>query len=164
LRSSIEEGGASTVRRCRENGGRAVFQKADVAGRKARSGFIAKDRCPNRPYVGKTNKTQQVPGFLGDKIWGKLFDCASETVLVTFVPKSAECAIAGIGLQHSFKEHDKKGNQYYDKQTVDTLGVMRGRPFDILASGTWHVFKWVTNHEDCYKYLETAAANMKAAE
>jgi len=103
-----------------------------------------------------------VPSFLGDKIWGKLFDCASETVLVTFVPKSAECAIAGIGLQHSFKEHDKKGNQYYDKQTVDTLGVMRGRPFDILASGgTWHVFKWVTNHEDCYKYLETSAANME---
>jgi NAD(P)-dependent dehydrogenase (short-subunit alcohol dehydrogenase family) len=26
-----EEGGASTVRQCKENGGRAVFQKADVA-------------------------------------------------------------------------------------------------------------------------------------
>jgi hypothetical protein len=31
---------------------------------------------------------------------------------------------------------------------------MRGRPFESVALGaTWHVFKWVINHEDCYKYL-----------
>ena len=61
-------------------------------------------------YVGKTKKNLPASGFLSDKIWGKLFDCASnyQTVLVTFVPKDAECAIAGIGLQHSLKELDDK--------------------------------------------------------
>ena len=45
---------------------------------------------------------------------------------------------------------------------ADTLGVMRGRPFDILApGGTWHVFKWVINHEDCYKYLGTSPGDME---
>ena len=41
---------------------------------------------------------------------------------------------------------------------ADTLAVMRGRPFDPLALGaTWHVFKWVINHDDCYQYLGTSA-------
>jgi hypothetical protein len=114
-------------------------------------------------YVGKTKKHLSVSGFLSDKIWGKLFDCASDyqTVLVTFFPKDAECAIAGIGLQHSFKEHEEKEKQS-GKQISDTLGLMRGRQFDILApGGTWHVFKWVTNHEDCYKYLGTSAGDME---
>ena len=26
---------------------------------------------------------------------------------------------------------------------------------------TWHIFKWVTNHEDCYKYLGTSAGDME---
>ena len=39
---------------------------------------------------------------------------------------------------------------------------MRGRPFDALALGaTWHVFKWVINHADCYQYLRTSAALME---
>jgi hypothetical protein len=115
-------------------------------------------------YVGKTEKTLQVSGFLSDKIWGKLFDCASnyQTVLVSFVPKGAQCPIAGIGLQHSFKEREDKEKEYYDKHTAHTLSVMRGRAFEILASGsTCHVFKWVINHEDCYRYIATSAGEVE---
>jgi hypothetical protein len=113
-------------------------------------------------YVGKTKKTLPVSGFLSDKIWGKLFDCASDyqTVLVTFVPKGAECPIAGIGLQHSLKVHEDKATEY--KCTAETLDAMRGRPCGLLElGGTWHVFQWVTNHEDCYKYLKTSAGDMR---
>jgi len=109
-------------------------------------------------YVGKTRKNLPVSGFLNDKTWGKLFDSSSDyqTVLVTFVPKDAECAIAGIGLQHSFKTHEDRG-----KQISDTLGLMRGRPFDVSEpGGTWHVYKWVANHEDGYQALVTSAGDM----
>jgi NAD(P)-dependent dehydrogenase (short-subunit alcohol dehydrogenase family) len=37
-----EEGGASTVRQCKENGGRAVFQKADVAAESDIEALIAR--------------------------------------------------------------------------------------------------------------------------
>jgi hypothetical protein len=124
----------------------------------------AEKQMSESAYVGKTKKNLPVSGFLSDKIWGKLFDYANnyQTVLVTFVPKDAECATAGIGLQHSFKGHEERGKGYCDQQIGDTLGAMRGRPFDTLASGgTWHVFKWVTNHEDCYKYLGTSAGAME---
>lgn len=126
----------------------------------------AEKQMSESAYVGKTNKQLPVSGFLSDTIWAKLFDCTSnyQTVLVTFVPKDAECAIAGIGLQNSFKEREVKGKEkeYVGKQMADTLGAMRGRPFDILPLGsTWHVFKWVTSHEDCYKYLETSAGAME---
>ena len=111
-------------------------------------------------HVGKTKKNLAVSGFKSDKIWGKLFDCASnyQTVLVTFVPKDAACAVAGIGLQHSLGE-DRESSA---KTMAETLRLMRGREFDTLAFGaTWHVFKWVINHADCYKHLETSAAAME---
>ena len=39
---------------------------------------------------------------------------------------------------------------------------MRGRSFGSLAPGdTWHVFKWVTNHAECYRYLGTSTADME---
>jgi hypothetical protein len=123
----------------------------------------AEKQMTESAHVGKTKKKLPVSGFLNDRIWGKLFDGANDyqTVLVTYVPKDAECAIAGIGLQHSFKEGEK-WKQDHDIRIADTLGVMRGRPFDILAlGGTWHVFKWVINHEDCYKYLGTSALDME---
>jgi hypothetical protein len=115
-------------------------------------------------HVGKTKKTLPAAGFLSDKIWEKLFDCASDyqSVLVAFVPEGAECAIAGIGLQHSIQEFIGRGKEGFDQQTADTLRAMRGRPFDSLEPGdTWHVFKWVTNHGDCYRDLKTSAADME---
>ncbi|MGA3041904.1 MAG: hypothetical protein ABSF54_14045 [Bryobacteraceae bacterium] len=115
-------------------------------------------------HVGKAKKTMPVSGFLSDRIWGKLFDCASDyqSVLVTFVPKGAECAIAGVGLQHSITEFIGRGKEEYDKPTADTLRAMRGRPFGSLAQGdTWHVFKWLANHADGYRYLDTSAGDME---
>ena len=114
--------------------------------------------------VGKTKKTLPVSGFLGDKMWGKLFDDANnyQTVQVTFFPKGAECAVAGIGLQHTFRQYGEIKKEQHDQQTAETLGIMRGRPFDTLEPGdTWHVFKWVINHEHCYKYLGTSAGDME---
>ncbi len=115
-------------------------------------------------YVGKTKKNLPASGFLNDKVWGKLFDSASDyqTVLVSFVPDGAECPTAGIGLQQSFKEHEGRGITYSDQQMARTLAGMRGRPFDTLALGsTWHVFKWVINQVDCYKQLGTSAKEME---
>ena len=114
--------------------------------------------------VGKTKKTLPVSGFLGDKMWGRLFDDANnyQTVQVTFFPKGAECAVAGIGLQHTFRQYGEIKKEQHDQQTAETLGIMRGRPFDTLEPGdTWHVFKWVINHEHCYKYLGTSAGDME---
>jgi hypothetical protein len=115
-------------------------------------------------HVGKTKKTMPVFGFLSDRIWGRLFECDSDyqSALVTFFPKGAECAVAGVGLQHSLKEPIGNPKEVYDKQTADTLCAMRGRPFNSLAhGGTWHVFKWVTNHADCYRYPGTSAGEME---
>jgi hypothetical protein len=65
-------------------------------------------------------------------------------------------------LQHSFKQHEEMSRQSHDKQMSDTLSAMRGRPFSILTlGGTGHVFKWVTNHEDCYEYLGTSVGDME---
>ena len=124
----------------------------------------AEKRMSESAYVGKTKKNLPVSGFLSDKIWGKLFDCASnyQTVLVTFVPKGAECAVAGVGLQRSFVEYGVEWSSYYEKNLADTLTLMRGRQFDPLAPGTtWHVFKWVVNHADCYQYLGTSESDME---
>jgi hypothetical protein len=124
----------------------------------------AEKRMSESAYVGKTKKTLPVSGFLSDKTWRKLFDGASDyqSVLVAFVPKDAECPIAGIGLQSSFSETEEKGKEHSRKPIADTLSAMRGRPFDISAlGGTWHIFKWVTNHEDCYRYLKTSASDME---
>ncbi len=115
-------------------------------------------------HVGKTKKTLPVSGFLGDRLWGKLFDAAGDyqSVLVTFVPKGAECPIAGVGLQQSLKNFGET-SKGHDQQIAETLGAMRGRAFDSLAPGdTWHVFKWVIHHADCYRYLETSARDMES--
>jgi len=45
---------------------------------------------------------------------------------------------------------------------ANTLRVMRDRQFNPLTLGaTWHVFKWVINHADCYQYLESSASDME---
>lgn len=115
-------------------------------------------------YVGKTKKKLPASGFLSDKIGAKLFDAPNEyqTVLVNYVPKGAECAIAGIGLQHSFNERESAWNADREKKMAATLSLMRGRSFEIAAPGeTWHVFKWVINHEEGYRYLRTSARDME---
>jgi hypothetical protein len=104
-----------------------------------------------------------VSDFLSDKRWGKLFDHPSnyQTVLVNFVPKNYDHPVAGIGLQHSFKEHEEKRADYYQQQMAETLSAMRGRAFDPLPlGGAWHVFKWVINHPDCHHSLRTSLAEM----
>jgi hypothetical protein len=124
----------------------------------------AEKQISESAYVGKTKKTLPVSSFPNDKTWGKLFDSAGnyQTVLVTFVPKDAECAVAGIGLQQSFKEREGRGKDVTGRPIADALGAMRGRPFEILTPGrTWHVFKWVTNHKGCYPYLRTSAVDMQ---
>ena len=75
----------------------------------------------------KQRRNLPASGFLSDKIWAKLFDAANEyqTVLVTFVPKGAECAIAGIGLQHSFKERESGWNADHENKMADTLSHAR---------------------------------------
>ena len=42
-----------------------------------------------------------------------------------------------------------------------TLSVMRGRPFtEVTYSATLHAFQWVTNHADCYEFLNTSVSDM----
>ncbi len=115
-------------------------------------------------YVGKTKKRLPVSGFLSDKLWPKFFEDSNnyQTVLLSFTPQGAERPIAGIGLQHGFKQRVENPKESWEKHLAPTLAVMRGRPFEGLATGgTWHVFKWVVNHEDCYKYLGTTARDME---
>jgi NAD(P)-dependent dehydrogenase (short-subunit alcohol dehydrogenase family) len=56
-----EEGGASTVRHCKENGGRAVFQKADVAAEADIAALIARAVSE----FGRLNVTFNNAGLIG---------------------------------------------------------------------------------------------------
>jgi hypothetical protein len=114
-------------------------------------------------HVGKTKKSLPCSNFLKDKIWGKLFELAGnfQSVFVSFLPEGAECAIAGIGLQQSLKEPGDAWRAQHEKHVAATLATMRGRPCVNLSVGsTWHLFKWIVNQEDCYKLLQTSAAEM----
>ena len=114
-------------------------------------------------HVGKTKKTLPAPGFLADKTFRQIFNKLSDyqTVLVSYVPADAECAITGICLQGSLREHAGRGGDDHDGPTAEALGAMRGRPFGTLAPGaTWHVARWVINHADCLACLGTSLADM----
>ncbi len=122
--------------------------------------ILAEKQMTEMAYVGKTKKNLPVSDFLTDKLWRKLFDGSNnyQTVLAAFVPKDAECAIAGIGLQHSLATHGEQS----DEPMADTLAAMRGRSFDPQAPGaTWHAFKWVINQADCFKCLQTSPGEME---
>ena len=122
----------------------------------------AEKQMSESAYVGKTKKNLPVSDFLSDKLWGKLFDQAGnyQTVFVNFVPTGGDHPVAGIGLQHSFKEHGKR--EHEGQQLFEMLSAMRGRPFESSTlGGTWHVFKWVINHPDCYNYFATSGAAME---
>ena len=70
----------------------------------------AEKQMSESAYVGKTKKNLPVSDFLRDKSWAKLFDHAGnyQTIFVNFVPTGGDHPVAGIGLQHSFKEHGKE--------------------------------------------------------
>jgi hypothetical protein len=124
----------------------------------------AEKRMTEKAYVGKSRKTLPVSGFQRDKTWQKLFDTASnyQTVLATIVPKDTEYPIAGIGLQVGLERHQEQWRVHYEQQVADTLSKMRGRPFERASIvNTVHVFNWVLNHADCYKYLGTSIDDMK---
>jgi len=123
----------------------------------------AEKRMTARAYVGKTRKTLPASGFLRDKAWPKLFDAASnyQTVLVSIVPQDAEYPIAGVGLQVGLEHYEEQWRAHYE-QLADTLSRMRGRPFGRApVVNTAHVFTWVLNHDDCYRYLSTSIGDMK---
>lgn len=122
----------------------------------------AEKQMSESAYVGKTKKNLPVSDFLSDKSWGKLFDHTGnyQTVFVNFVPSGGDHPVAGVGLQHSFKEHGKR--EHEGQQLFETLSAMRGRPLETLPlGGTWHIFKWVINHPDCYSYFATSATAME---
>ena len=124
----------------------------------------AEKRMTERAYVGKSRKTLPVSAFQRDKAWQKLFDTAStyQTVLAAIVPEGAGYPIAGVGLQVGMEQYPEQWRGHYEQQMADTLGKMRGRPFEKApVVNTIHVFNWVLNHDDCYEYLGTSTGDMK---
>jgi hypothetical protein len=124
----------------------------------------AEKRMTAKAYVGKTKKTLPLAGFQRDKTWQKLFETASnyQTVLATIVPENAAYPIAGVGVQVGLEDHQEQWRPYHEQQVADTLSTMRGRPFEKAAIvNTVHVFNWVLNHADCYRYLGTSIDDMK---
>ncbi len=110
----------------------------------------------------KTKKNLLINGLLQDKTWGNFFSYANnyQSVLIGVFPKDSEVAVAGIGLQTGNERHYFPGNSYV-RQMAKTLSVMRGRPFPEETYGsTLHAFKWVTNHADCYEFLNTSVSDM----
>jgi hypothetical protein len=125
----------------------------------------AEKRMTQPAYVGKTRTTLPMSAFQRDKTWHKLFDSASnyQTVLVTVFPNDAEYPIAGVGLQVGLEQYPDEWRVHYEQQLAATLSKMRGRPFDTApVVNTIHVFNWVLNHADCYRYLGTSIGDMKA--
>jgi hypothetical protein len=124
----------------------------------------AEKRMTERAYVGKSRKTLAASTFQRDKTWHKLFDTASnyQTVLATIVPQDAEYPIAGVGLQVGLEHYQEQWREHYEQQMADTLSRMRGRPFERTpVVNTVHVFTWVLNHDDCYRYVGTSTDDMK---
>jgi hypothetical protein len=124
----------------------------------------AEKRMTQRAYVGKSRKTLPLSAFRRDKTWHKLFDTASnyQTVLASIFPKDAEYPIAGVGVQVGMEHYPEQWREHYEQQLANTLSTMRGRPLDTAPlANTVHVFSWVLNHADCYRYLATSIGDMK---
>ena len=124
----------------------------------------AEKRMTERAYVGKSRKTLSMAAFERDKAWHKLFLSASsyQTVLATIFPKDADYPIAGVGVQVGMENYPEQWGAHYEQQLADTLSKMRGRPFERAPIvNTVHVFNWVLNHDDCYRYLGTSIGVMK---
>ena len=124
----------------------------------------AEKRMTARAYVGKSRKTLPASAFQRDKTWQKLFDTASnyQTVLASIFPNDADYPIAGVGLQAGLEQYPEQWRAYHEQQVADTLSKMRGRPFERAPIvNTIHVFNWVLNHDDCYRYVGTSIGDMK---
>ena len=124
----------------------------------------AEKRMTDKAYGGKSRKTPPLSAFQRDKAWHKLFDHASnyQTVLANVFPKDAECPIAGVGLQVGLEHYPEQWREHYEQQLAATLSKMRGRPFERApVVNTVHVFAWVLNHADCYRYLGTSTDDVK---
>ena len=60
------------------------------------------------------------------------------------------------------EDYPEQWREHYEQQLADTLSKMRGRPFDRApVVNTVHVFNWVLNHADCYRYLGTSVGDLK---
>jgi hypothetical protein len=115
----------------------------------------------------KTRKSLPASAFLEDKAWAALFDYGKsyQSVLISFVPKDRELAVAGIGLQYSqeeayFPDYLRPGS-VHAAEMARTLSVMRGRSFaGETYRGTLHAFQWVTNDAECYDCLKTSVSDI----
>lgn len=124
----------------------------------------AEKRMTERAYVGKTRKTLPLTVFLRDKAWAKLFAAGSDyqTVLADVFEKDAPYPIAGVGVQVGLETHPEQWRDHYEQRMARTLSTMRGRQFEAApVVNTVHVFTWVLNHDDCYRYLATTIEDMK---
>jgi hypothetical protein len=157
----VQDGGQSTLGACRS------YLEAWLGPLGVQTGEIrihAEKHMTARAYVGKSRKTLPLSEFQRDKMWQKLFEVGGnyQTVLATIFPKDAEYPIAGIGLQVGLEEYPEQWREHYEQQLADTLSKMRGRQFDKApVVHTVHVFNWVINHADCYRYLATSIDDMK---
>jgi len=157
----VSDEGQATMEACRS------FLEAYLRPLAEQSGDVrihAEKRMTQRAYVGKTRKTLPLSAFRRDKTWHKLFDSASnyQTVLASVFPHDAEYPIAGVGLQVGLEQYPEQWREHYEQQVADTLSKMRGRPFDRApVVNAVHVFTWVLNHANCYRYLGTSIDEMK---
>jgi hypothetical protein len=132
-----------------------------------RSGEIrihAEKRMTERAYVGKTRKTLPTSSFLRDKAWQKLFDAASnyQSVLISILREDGAYPIAGVGMQVGMEQYPEQWREHQEQQVADSLSTMRGRRFERAPIvNTAHVFNWVLNHDDCYRYLGTSIDEMR---
>lgn len=135
-----------------------------LAGQTGEVRIHAEKRMTAKAYVGKSRKTLPVSAFERDKTWHKLFDLDSnyQSVLVSIFPGNAEYPTAGVGLQAGLEQYPEQWRAHHEQQMADTLSKMRGRPFERAPIvNTIHVFNWVLNHDDCYRYVGTSIGDMK---
>jgi hypothetical protein len=126
-------------------------------------------------HVGKMKKAGPAASILGDKAWGRLFDCANEyqTVVIEVLKAGDEVPIAGVGFNYSLRSRKitRRGDAAAEARQADyhsqmiglTLGKMRGRRFtDMMQGDTLHIFNWVIADDDCFEYLDTSVNDMTA--
>jgi hypothetical protein len=124
----------------------------------------AEKQMTRTAHVGKTRKNIPAPEFLTTRPWKQLFEPHSDyqSVIVTFVPRDAECPIAGAALHSSLTELEPGSGEYRASQLAATLAAMRGRTLENLARGsTWHVSRWVVNDPASHACLHTSLLDME---
>src|SRR5271155_376161 len=160
----LRDGGQTTLEACR------TYLESWLQPLIVKNGEIrlrAERQMTEHFYVGKMKKSWPPASVLKDKAWGKLFDYGNEyqTVVVEFIPAGAEFPVAGMGLTYSLRDRNtayRDTLEHNQQAMVLTLGKMRGRKFDGITNGyTLHLFNWIINHDECFRYFETSIDNMK---